>query len=253
MRDNLVRAKIKRGEPVYGMMVTEFENPAIPLILADAGLDFFFIDLEHGAFSLQAVATMVQAGRLANVAPIVRVPEGLYHLIAPVLDAGAMGIMVPRVETRQVVERSLAAMRYPPAGVRGIFGGKGNNDYRVPSFLEYTRHANENILSVIQIESKRAVECMDDLLSVPGLDVALVGPWDLALSLGVTPSDPLVGEVTQTVVEAARRHKVASGIHVGDPEQIKRWRLQGMTLLSCLTDLEMLRNSSQALVEALRG
>jgi 2-keto-3-deoxy-L-rhamnonate aldolase RhmA len=253
LRDNIVRTKIKRGEPVYGTMVTEFEHPALPVILADAGFDFFFLDLEHGTFSLQAVATIVQAGRLANIAPFVRVPDGLYHLIAPVLDAGAMGIVVPRVETREVVERSLAAMHYPPRGVRGMFGGKGNNDYRAPSFLEYTRHANENILSIIQIESKRAVDSLDDLLTVPGLDVALVGPWDLALSLGVTPGDALVDEMTQKVVQAAKQRKVASGIQLADPEQIKQWRLRGMTLLSCLTDLEMLRNSAQALGKALHA
>lgn len=253
MRDNVVRAKIKRGEPVYGTVITEFDHPALPVILADAGFDFFFLDLEHGTFSLQAVATLVQAGRLANLPPIVRVPDGLYHLIAPVLDAGAMGIMVPRVESREVVERSLAAMHYPPIGVRGMFGGKGNNDYRAPSFLEYTQHANDNILSVIQIESKRAIENLDDLLSVPGLDVALVGPWDLALSFGITPGDPRVEEMSQKVVEAGKRYQVASGIHLADPEQIKRWRARGMTVLSCLTDLEMVRNSAQALAKALHS
>ncbi len=252
MRHNAVRARLKRGEPVYGTMITEFGNPALPVILADAGFDFFFLDLEHGAFDLQTVAAIVQAGRLANLPPIVRVPDGLYHLIAPVLDAGAMGIMVPRVETRAVVERSLAAMRYPPLGIRGMFGGKGNNDYRAPAFLEYTRHTNENLISVIQIESQRAIQNLDELLSVPGVDAALVGPWDLALSFGVTPGDPLVEEMSQKVIEAGKRLGVASGIHVGDPEQVKRWRARGMTFLTCLTDLEMMRNSAQALAKALR-
>ncbi len=252
MRDNIVRAKLKRGEPVFGMMLTEFDNPALAKILADAGFDYFFFDLEHSAFSLQATAHIVQMARLANIVPIVRVPDGMYHLIAPVLDVGAQGILVPRVETREVAERSVAATRYPPLGVRGIFGGKGNSDFVTAPLLEYTRHANENILAIIQIESKTAVERADELLATPGLDAVLVGPWDLALSLGVEPNDPLVGEMTQRVVDAAKRHNVASGIHIGDPAQIKMWQARGMTLLSCLTDLEMMRNAARALREALR-
>jgi len=253
MRDNRVRARLKRGRAVFGMMVTEIENPAVPVILADAGFDFFTLDMEHGTFDLSTAATILKVARLANIAPIVRVPDGWYHLIAPVLDAGAMGIIIPRVETREVAERSLAAMRYPPVGVRGVFCGKANSDYTTPKLLEYTRHANDNILSIIQIESKLAVERADELLATPGLDGVMVGPWDLALSLGVDPSDPLVVEMTQHVVDAAQRHDVASGIHVGDPAQIKMWQSRGMTFLSCLTDLEMLRNAAHALFKTLRG
>lgn len=252
MRDNIVRAKLKRGEPVFGMMITEFDNPALAKILADAGFDFFILDLEHGAYTLPTAAHIVQMARLANITPIVRVPDGMYHLIAPVLDAGAQGILVPRVETREVAERSVAAMRYPPLGVRGVFGGKANNDYVPVQLLDYTTHANENILSIIQIESKIAVERADELLATPGLDAVLVGPWDLALSLGVDPSDALVNTMTQRVVDAAKRHHVASGIHIGDPAQIKMWQARGMTLLSCWTDLEMLRTTAYNLMKELR-
>ena len=252
MRDNLVRAKLKRGEPVFGTMITEIENPGIALVLADAGFDFFFVDMEHGAFDLPAVANMLKVARQTRIVPLVRVPDGWYHLIAPVLDAGALGVMVPRVETREIVEQAVAAMRYPPIGKRGVFPGKGNSDYRAVSLYDFTRHANENILTIIQIESRGAVERVDDLLSVPGLDVALVGPWDLALSLGANPTDALVQEKTQQVVDAAKRHQVASGIHVGDPAQIKMWQSRGITMLSCLTDLEMMRNAAQNLAKELR-
>lgn len=252
MRANPVRAKLKRGEPVFGMMLTEFDNPALAKLLADAGFDYFVCDLEHSAFSLQATAHVVQMARLANIVPLVRVPDGMYHLIAPVLDVGAQGIVVPRVETREVAEGAIAAMRYPPLGRRGIFIGKGNSDYVPTALLEYTRHANENLLAIIQIESKTAVERADELLSTPGLDAVLVGPWDLALSLGVEANDPLVEQMAWRVVEVAQRHNVASGIHMGDPAQIKLWQARGMTLLSCLTDLELMRHAAHALRAALR-
>ncbi len=235
------------------MMVAEFESPAIPVILADAGLDFFILDMEHGAFSLAGALAILQTARLAGITPLVRVVDGMYHVIAPVLDAGAQGIVVPRVETREVAERAIAAMRYPPLGVRGIYGGKANNDYRPVKLMEYTRQANDEILAMIQIESATAVGRAAELLATPGLDGVLVGPWDLALSLGVDPGDAIVGEMTQKVLETAQRNKVACGIHVGDPAVSKQWQARGMTFLSCLGDLEMLRNSAYALNKALRG
>lgn len=251
MRANLVRSKLKGNQAVYGMMITEFASPALPVILADAGLDFFILDMEHGAFTLPSALAILQTARLAHITPLVRVPDGWYHLIAPVLDAGAQGVVVPRVETREVAERSIAAMRYPPLGVRGVYGGKANNDYQPVKLLEYTRHANENVLAMIQIESKTAVERADELVSTPGLDGVLIGPWDLALSLSVDPNDPMVETMVQRVLDTTQQHRVACGIHVGDPRVLKHWQARGMRFLSCLSDLEMLRNAAYALNEAL--
>lgn len=253
MRENVLRAKLKRGEPVYGMFVAEFDSPAIPVILADAGLDFFTLDMEHGPFTLTSALAILQTARLANITALVRVPDGMYHVIAPVLDQGAQGVVVPRVETREVAERSVAATRYPPLGVRGIYGGKANNDYQTVTLMEYTRHANEQVLAIIQIESKTAVEHVDELMATPGLDGVLVGPWDLASSMGVDPTDASVDAMIQRVLDAAKRHNVPCGIHLGDPAVVKQWGKRGMTFLSCMGDLEMLRTSAYALNKALRG
>lgn len=253
MRENVVRTKLKRGESVYGCFITEFDSPALPIILADAGLDFFILDMEHGAYSLKSALAIFEMAKFANITPLVRVPDGMYHVIAPALDAGAQGIIVPRVETREVAERSIAAMRYPPLGVRGIYGGKANNDYHPVKLMEYTRHANENILAIIQIESKTAVERADELVSTPGLDGVLVGPWDMASSMGVDPNDEIVETMVQRALDATKRHQVACGIHLGDPIAVKKWQSRGMTLLSCKGDLEMVRESAYALNKTLRG
>ena len=216
-------------------------------------MDFFILDMEHGTYTLKSALAILQTARLANITPLVRVPDGLYHVIAPVLDAGAQGIVVPRVETREVAERSIAAMRYPPLGARGIYSGKANNDYQPVKLMDHTRHANENMLAIIQIESKTAVERADELLSTPGLDGVLIGPWDLASSLGIDPSDALVDRMVQRALDATKRHNIACGIHLGDPKIIKQWQSRGMTFLSCMGDLEMLRESAHALNKALRG
>ncbi|MCD6290157.1 MAG: aldolase [Anaerolineae bacterium] len=254
MRDNKVRAALKRGEFVIGTMVTEMRSPAIALMLANAGFDFMFIDMEHGSYDLATVADIIKVARLAGIVPLVRVPDGLYHLIARVLDAGAMGVMVPRVETREQVERAVAALRYPPVGVRGCAVGRGNNDYRKDPLWEFTRHANDNILAVMQIERKAAIEHIDDLLSVPGVDVALVGPSDLTLSLGApSPQDAAVQAAIQKVIEAGKRYGVATGIHLRDVDQLKVWRERGMTMLTYSTEADFIMAGARSGIAALRG
>ncbi|GAB4520026.1 MAG: aldolase/citrate lyase family protein [Anaerolineae bacterium] len=254
MRDNKVRAALKRGEVVIGTMVTDMRSPAIAMLFANAGFDFMFIDMEHGAYDLETVADIIKVARLAGIVPLVRVPDALYHLIARVLDAGAMGVMVPRVETRETVEQAVAALRYPPVGVRGCSTMKGNSDYQGGPLWEFTRHANDNILAVMQIERKEAIDHIDELLSVPGVDVALIGPADLTLSLGApSPQDPMVQEAIQKVIDAGKRHGVATGIHLRDVEQLKMWRSRGMTMLTYSTEVDFILNGARAGIAALRA
>jgi 2-keto-3-deoxy-L-rhamnonate aldolase RhmA len=254
MRENRVRTALKQGESVYGTMISEIRSPAIAMVLADAGFDFVFIDMEHGAYDIQTVADIIKVARLSGLVPLVRVPDALYHLIARVLDAGAMGVMVPRVETRETVERAVAALRYPPLGERGFSAGKGNSDYKKVGIWEYARHANENVLAIMQIERKVAIDHIDDLLSVDGVDVALIGPQDLTLSLGAAnPADPAVDAAIQKVVDSGRRNGVATGIHLQEVGQLKAWQARGMSMITCSTDLNFLMGAASGAVKALKG
>lgn len=254
MRDNRVRAALKRGETVIGTMITEMRSPSIILLMAQVGFDFVFIDMEHTEYNLETVADMLKLARRTNLVPLVRVPDAEYHLIARVLDAGAMGIMAPRVESRETVERVVAAVRYPPLGKRGASTSKGNNDYERTPLGDYVRHANENILCVIQIERRIAVEHIDDLLSVPGVDVALMGPVDLTLSLGAPDTgDPRVEEATLQVIAAGKRHGIATGTHLRDAAQVKKWGERGMTMLMCSSDQDFLVSAATQTAAALRG
>jgi 2-keto-3-deoxy-L-rhamnonate aldolase RhmA len=252
MRENKVRAALKRSEVVTGTMITEMRTPAIGWLMAHAGFDFMFVDMEHGTYDLVTVADIMKVARLAGIVPLVRVPDAEYHLIARVLDVGAMGVMVPRVETREAVQRAVSALRFPPLGERGMSGGKGNSDYVGAPLWEFTNHANENILAIMQIERKAAIDHIDELLSVPGVDVALIGPQDLALSLGA-PSikDQAVTDAIQKMVDSAKRNGIASGIHLRDIEQLKYWRGRGMTMLTVSTDLDFIRNGAKGVLESL--
>jgi len=253
LKPNKVKQALKRGEPVIGTMLSEVTSPGFIWMLANAGFDYVFIDMEHGAFTLPIVADMIKVARLAGIVPLVRVPDLAYHAIAPVLDHGAMGLMLPRVETRAQAEQFVSFMKYPPVGVRGGTASRGHTDYTGASARELVEHMNEHTLVILQIERKRAVENIDELLSVPGVDVALIGPFDLTISLGEASGDaPAVDEAIGRVVDSGRRNNVASGIHIGDPATVLRWHARGMTMLTCNSDLGFFSAGAQSTVNALR-
>jgi 2-keto-3-deoxy-L-rhamnonate aldolase RhmA len=238
LRPNKVKQALRRGQPAIGTMVSESSATGFIWTLANLGYDFVFIDMEHGAFALPQAAEMIKVARLAGIVPLVRVPDLAYHLVASTLDAGAMGLMLPRVETRAQAEQFVSFMKYPPVGVRGASSGRGHTDYGSAGPRELVSHMNEHTLAILQIERTIAVERIDDLLSVEGVDAAVIGPFDLTISLGAASAEaPEVDAAIQQVVDAAARHGVASGIHTHDPAAVLSWRRRGMTLLACNSDL----------------
>lgn len=253
LKVNRVKQALRRGEPVFGTMMSEVRSPGFIWMLANAGFDFVFIDMEHGTYDLATVADMIKVARLADIAPLVRVPDLAYHLVAGPLDAGAMGLMLPRVETRAQVEQFISFMKYPPAGVRGATSGRGHTDYGGAGPQELVGHMNEHTLAILQIERARAVADIDDLLATPGVDVALIGPFDLTISLGENSTGaPAVAEAIQRVVDSARRNNVASGIHIADPEVVLEWSRRGMTMLACNSDLGFFSAGAQQTLATLR-
>lgn len=246
MRPNKVRAVLAEGGTVFGTMIGEVRSSSIAIIFANAGFDFVFIDMEHGAFSLETAADLLRTARLTGMTALVRAPDAQYHLIARLMDAGAEGVMVPRVETRQAVEQVVKAVRYPPAGERGLSTSKGHNDFRSAPSLEFTRQANRENLVILQIERREAIDHIDDLFSVPGVDAAIIGPIDLSVSLGV-PTDfshPAMLEAIGKVVDAGRRHDIWVGMHTGGMGPLVDWHKKGMRLITWSTDIEMLNSAS---------
>lgn len=251
---NRVRRALREGKVVLGTMLTEFKGPEVVRIMAAAGFDFVFIDAEHSTYSLEAISDIVRVCKGLDLACLVRVADPEYHLIARTLDAGAQGLMVPRVETPEVVRAIVQAAKYPPLGERG-FGPRGIvTDYREMSVRERMEAVNEDTVIVLQIERKRAIENIDQMVSVRGVDAALIGPNDLSISLGVPGEHghPLMVEAIQRVVDACRRHGAASGIHIRDMEKLLFWRERGMTLLTYSTDTAMIMEAATGAVKRLR-
>lgn len=254
MKPNLLRTRLLAGHPVVGTMIQEVTSPFIVHALVNAGFDFVYVDMEHGRFNLETAAGLIQTIRLTDMTPLVRVPDNQYHLIARVLDAGARGVMIPRVETREQAEKAVQAVRYPPLGQRGLAVARGHNDYKRQDSIVFSQEANRENLVIVQIESKQAVECVDEIVSVPGVDIALIGPGDLSQSLGITlkMDHPDMVAAIEKVIAACKRHDVIVGLHVGDLKAIKYWSQNGILLLSGSSDLDILIDGSIQLCKSYR-
>ena len=255
MRRNILKQRLLDGETVIGTMVQEVSTPAIAQFFKQVGFDFFMIDMEHGSFSLETAAHILRVGRLLDMCPLVRVASPEYHLIAGPLDHGAMGIMLPRVETRDDVETLVEAMKYPPMGKRGCSSDAPHSEYQFGLLSEFLEVNNRDTLAIAQIERKVAIERIDELLSVPGVDVALIGPEDLSVSLGVPgeTEHPLVVGAIEEVIRSAGCNNVVPGIHMGSVEALQGWMAKGMRMLMYGSDLGFLMESSKTGLSRLRA
>lgn len=254
MHINRVKHALKRGERQIGTGFWQLRSPEIARLLAAAGFDWAFVDTEHGGFDLETVQDICRVARLAGLAPIVRVGDLQYPLVARALDCGATGIIFPRVESSEILERAVSWTKFPPEGIRG-YGLSGHHlDYESRSFTEVVEHVNANTMVVFQIETRRAFEARDELLSVPGIDAVMIGPADLSISLGVPGEfeNPLMVETMEAIRDSCDAHGVAPGTQTRGLKLGQFWRDRGMRFLGCSNEMAMMFERAGEIVRALR-
>ncbi len=237
MRINPLREKLRRGETVIGTMMREFTSPAVCGLIGNAGFDFVLVDGEHSPYCYETIDALAAAGP-ANMACLARVADVSYPLIARMLDTGVDGVMVPRVETKESVEEVIAAAKYPPLGRRGWGLRRVHLGDGPCSVADSITHFNEHTVIIIQVESRRALENLEEMMGVPGVDIALVGPMDLSISLGC-PGDmqhPELEKALQQVIDICRKKGVAPGGFFPTLESCRKWRDRGMRCLLCSSD-----------------
>jgi len=255
MRTNYAKAKLLRGEPIFGCAALGAPYPELAHAYAAAGFDFMLIENEHWPMTLESDQLLVRAGRAANLTVITRVPDAQYHLVARTLDTGAEGIVVPRVESPECAAEVVSWARFPPQGRRGCGPGPLLYDYETVPLPQALEHWNRNTLVVIQAESTTAVERIDELAATPGLDAIMIGPADLSISLGIPgqTDHPDFERAVERVAQACAARGIASGMFVGDPERIKRYLRLGLRLFSCGGDIGLIRQAGSELMRKLRA
>ena len=221
------RERLRRGEVALGAAVS-FGDPTVSELLGGA-LDFVWIDMEHGALSIEAVQAHVMAAQLAGTVPLVRVAWNDPVLIKQVLDVGAAGIIAPMVRTAEEARLLVSACRYPPQGIRS-FGPRRPSNYGRIDGPTVCRTENERVFTVAQIEHVDAVNALDEILTTAGLDSLVLGPNDLSASMGLPAqrTHPTVLEAIESVVTRARAAGMLVGIGAADePEEIRHWVQKG--------------------------
>ncbi len=249
-----LRKRVLAGECVYGTMIRQARDPGAPVIFASVGYDFVLIDMEHGNYSMETVADLIRGAKSVGIAPVIRVPHLETFFISRVLDAGAEGIMVPMTSTRQQAEAIVRYSKYTPIGQRGFGTQTGQTDYKPLKALDFMKEANENTLIIAQIETKEAIQNVDAILSVEGIDVGLIGPNDLSISMGIPDQlgSEVLAQAIEKVVETAKKKGKATGIHIGNTELVRKWRAKGMTVLACSTDIGFMYNASKSTLDEMK-
>ncbi len=254
MRINKVKYALAQGQLQLGTGFGQLRSVEIPRMLAAAGFDWMFIDTEHGGFNLETVQDICRTSVMAGICPLVRVAELQYSLVARALDCGAQGVVFPRVESVELLERAISWTKFPPLGIRGYGLTPMQVDYERATFSQIIEHVNANSMVVLQIETRKAVEMRDELLSVPGVDAVMIGPADLSISLGV-PGDfqhPSMVEAMEAVRDSCLAHGVAPGTQTRTPALARFWKERGMKFLGCSSDTSMLLERAVDIIEALK-
>ena len=248
------RDKIRSGELCVGTNIT-FTDPAISELMGDVGYDFTWIDMEHCPIGIESALNHVMAVRGTTAAPFVRVPAGDAITIKPILELHPAAIIVPQVQSVSDVESAVAACKYPPVGVRG-FGPRRGREFSGIPYPKYLENADEQILVFVQIEHIDAVEAIDDILSVDGLDGLCLGFNDLAgsMSLPGQTNHPRVIEVSEKVVCKTRETKKWMGISMGfDPKTVPKWIELGVQWISLGGDYSNLYAHSAKILNKTRA
>ncbi len=226
-----IRERVLNGELVVGTFLN-LASSFTAEIVGHAGFDWVLVDLEHGVGDELSLAHQFQALASTPAVPLVRLPCNDSTRMKRVLDLGAFGVMVPYVNTAEEAESVAAAMRYPPKGIRGV-----NKSNRACGFGrlagEYYPAANDNLLSIVQIETKQAVDNLDAIAAVDGVDVLFVGPLDLSASLGIEQQfdHPTFHEALKAVVEACRKAGKTAGMHALRPDMLGAVADAGFTFI----------------------
>jgi 2-keto-3-deoxy-L-rhamnonate aldolase RhmA len=251
MTGRAIKEKLRRGETVFGQMLLELLTPGVPAMLANCGLDFVLFDMEHGRCDLALVAELINSARGASIVPLVRVPDVGFAPLSRLLDLGALGVMVPRVETGEQMRDIVSQLKYAPTGRRGVALGIAHDFYK-PAGPSYFEAANQQTVVIALVETVRAFENLDEIVSTPGLDVAWMGHYDLTVSMGIPAQfdHPRFLTAMDQLLTACRRHGVAPGFLPPNPTDTIHWIGKGFQVISLGTDISSYQGAVRIFHEA---
>jgi len=253
----ILKQKIKNREILLHGCVHDSRSGAVIEMYHETGFDVVLFDREHTAFNNETIQEHIRLARALEIPCMVRVAESSYSELNRVMDQAPDGIYVPRIRTRQDVEDVLRLTKFPPRGVKGYGASTcpaGKYLGWQPDTLKQIGFYNDEFVLGIQIETKEAIDNLDDILSVPGIDIAVIGNDDLTLGLGMLGQfdHPDYIAVIHRVITACNRYGVMPGIACGDPEKIRFWKDQGICAFWCASDIISMWTHTRQQITAIR-
>ena len=252
MRENRLRSLWNSGAAAINGWLA-IPNGFSAETMAHQGWDTLTVDLQHGIVDYQAMVGMLQAVSTTNTVPLVRVPWLEPASLMKALDAGAYGVICPMISTRADAEKLVEWTHYAPRGSRSF----GPTRALLYGGADYAQHANDTIVTFAMIETAKALDNLDDILSVEGLDAIYIGPSDLSLALGCRPTfddvDPKAAEAIDYILERAKAHGVVAGIHNGSPEAALARIDKGFRFVTVASDARLIASASQQVLSTMRA
>ncbi|MBV8777541.1 MAG: aldolase [Alphaproteobacteria bacterium] len=253
---NAAKERLAAGEMAVGIILRQARTVDIAPAMKACGYDWLFLDLEHNSMDLDTAVQISVAAHGAGIAPVARVPARQLWLATRVLDGGALGIVMPHVDTPEEAREIAAALRYPPLGHRSVAGGLPHLRYEKHPPAESCAAINDATFIVVMLETPLAIHNAEAIAAVPGIDSLLIGTNDLAMELGIPGGfgDERIVAAYQAVVDACRRHGKHAGVGgIADPALLKRYIEMGVRVVLPGSDLGFLQQAAAATAATMRG
>jgi len=252
VRKNPIKERLSKGEPTIGGWIG-LDHPGVAEVMADAGFDWLVFDTEHGHFTTTTLRGAMDAVRRTDICPLVRVAANDPTIIKQILELGPEGVVIPMVCSAEQARAAVAACRYPPAGIRGIGGGRAS--HYGTEFERYLAQANDNILVVVQIEHVAAVRNVDEIARVKGIDCLFVGIMDLSASMGIAGQvdHPDVQAAISKVIAAGKNSGISVGMWCKDEDHAAEMIARGVRFVAYATDAALLASAARGSVRRVRG
>jgi 4-hydroxy-2-oxoheptanedioate aldolase len=253
MRKNPVKAALKAGQPQVGTWLS-LGNLFASRVMARVGFPWLTIDMEHSPIGWETAGALFGAISDAGCVPLCRVPRGTHENIKRALDAGAWGIVVPMVNTVAEARVAVAAAKYPPIGNRSIGGGLHALNFGATAG-DYFKHANDEILVILQTESPEGVDNAEAIYSLPGVDAIFVGPNDLTAQMrgpdGIDPTPAQLEAMLQRVLAAGKKVGTPVGLHVQTTDDVQKRIAEGWQFIAIGSELRYMTSEAQRLITTL--
>lgn len=253
VRRNKLKTAMQEGKISFGPFM-KLADPAAVEVAGYAGFDFVIIDTEHGPISIETAQNLIRAAEVAGITPIIRVAENSPSLILRALDIGAQGVEIPQISTKEDALKAVQSAKFFPQGERGVCRFVRAASYSSSDRCQYFKLSNEETMVIVHIEGVEGIKNLKEILTVEGLDIIFLGPYDLSQSCGVTGqvNHPTVIKKMEESVKLSREAKVAVGTFVDNFEDTKKWMDAGVQYISFSVDVGIFYDACSRIVKSLR-